>query len=443
MMVEPRTPNSRRFVTALLVVAVSLGVVALTVSLVLRSSRELDVESMGAPAAEWAEAGDAALAAAPDGGVLYLAWVEGDSSGRRLRFASSADQGESWSVPVTVSDGPDDVGPAHGEAAPRVVAAPGNRVALVWSRSVQVAGRKWPASMIRFSHSSDGGSTWSGVRTLNDDSTSAPGTHTFHGAAWSERSGLVAAWLDERGGAGFPGHHHAADDAAAPVTMESDARIYMASSGDFGQSWSANRAVWGGVCPCCRVALASEPGGGILAAWRQHFPGNVRDIVMAPLAPEPGTPDRVHEDNWEYPGCPHAGPALAISEDGVRHVVWFTGKPDGAGVYYARRDAKGADLAEPVGLVTGASLQTAHSSVRPLADGGALVVTDVDVDGSRAIRLTRINAAGAVEAATTLAGSSGGTYPQVTVLGEVAVVAWTGRTEGGSEVKLVRLELAD
>lgn len=441
MMVEPQSPTARRVMPALLTVAISLGVVALMVSLILRHSRDIEAQPLALPAAESSESGDAALVGAPDGSALYLAWVEGDSGGRRLRFSASADDGRSWNTPVTVSAGPDDVGPAHGEAAPRLVAAPGGRVALVWSRSVQVPGRQWPASMIRFAHSSDGGTTWSGVRTLNDDSTAAPGTHTFHGVAWSDQAGLVAAWLDERGGADFPGHHHAVGNPGADVTMESDASIYMASSGDFGQSWSANRAVWGGVCPCCRVALAPEPDGGIVAAWRQHFPGNVRDIVMAPLAPDAGTPDRVHDDNWEYPGCPHTGPALAISADGVRHVVWFTGKPDGAGVYYARRDSLGADLSEPVGLVTGASLQTAHSAVQPLADGGALVATDVDVDGSRAIRLARITAEGEVAAAKTLEGSSGGSYPQIAMAGDAALVAWTGSTEDGSAVRLVRVEV--
>ena len=162
---------------------------------------------------------------------------------------------------------------------------------------------------------------------------------------------------------------------------------------------------------------------------------------LAPLAPDAGTPNRVHDDNWEYPGCPHTGPALAISADGVRHVVWFTGKPNGAGVYYARRNSMGANLSEPVGLVTGASLQTAHSSVQPLPDGGALVATDVDADGSRAIRLARIASNGEVTQAGTLDGSAGGSYPQIAVADDAVLVAWTGRSESGSEVRLVRVEV--
>ncbi|HEU4799496.1 MAG TPA: sialidase family protein, partial [Gemmatimonadales bacterium] len=256
MTMEPGTSQARRARPALLAVAISLGVVGLSVWTVFHGSGDLEAEVVDTPPVAASESGDAALVVAPDSGVVYFAWVEGDSGGRRVQFARSSDGGASWSQPVTVSAGPDDVGPAHGEASPRLVTGGAGQVALVWSRSVVVPGRQWPASMIRFSRSVDGGASWSTPVTLNDDSTSAPGTHTFHGVGWSEQAGLVAAWLDERGGEGFPGHHHTVGDPVAAVSIESDARIYMTSSADFGGSWTANQAVWGGVCPCCRVALA-------------------------------------------------------------------------------------------------------------------------------------------------------------------------------------------
>ena len=439
MTMESQTPQQRRPMSALVAVFVALGVVALSVWTVFRGSGDLEAEVVEMPPVAASESGDAALAVAPDAGAVYFAWVEGDSGGRRVQFSRSTDGGASWSAPVTVSDGPDDVGPPHGEASPRLVTGSAGEVALVWSRSVAVPGRKWPASMIRFARSMDGGASWSAPLTLNDDSTSAPGTHTFHGVGWSEQAGLVAAWLDERGGEGFPGHHHTADDPTAEVSMESDARIYMTSSADFGGTWTANQAVWGGVCPCCRVALASRPDGGMVAAWRQHFPGDVRDIVVAPLEPGAMAPERVHEDNWEYPGCPHTGPALAIADDGTRHVVWYTGKPDGAGVYYVRADSAGRSLEEPVGLVTGKSVQTAHAAVQPLADGGALVALDLDEEGNRAIRLVRIDARGRIAGAETLEGSAGGKYPQLASDGRTALVAWTGPADGGSAVRMVRV----
>jgi hypothetical protein len=404
------------------------------------STPTLDVTQLRAPAAAAQLAGDPALAREPGSGTLYLAWVGGPADARQVEFARSADGGASWSSPVRVTTEPGDVGPPHGEAAPRIVAGGNGRVAIVWSKSVPVPGRRWPASAIRFARSLDGGASWSGPRTLNDDSTGAPGTHTFHGAAWAGDSGIVAAWLDERGGEAFPGHHHSAvSPDAAPVT-ESDARIFVAASANFGESWAPNRHVWGAVCPCCRVALARDGAGGIVSAWRQHLPGNVRDVVTAPIVPVAADPIRVHEDDWEYPGCPHTGPGLAIGADGVRHVAWYTGKTGREGVYYARVDSTGAAQGEPVAVVTAPTVRTAHSSVAALPDGGALVATDVGTNGGRAIRIARISADGRITGAVTIPGSADGSYPQLTLAGEgSAVVAWTAPEGESGSVRLARV----
>ncbi len=404
------------------------------------STPSLDVTELRPPPTATRLAGDPALAREPGSAALFLAWVSGPADARQVEFARSGDGGASWSAPVRVTLEPGDVGPPHGEAAPRIVAAGGGRVALVWSKSVPVPGRRWPASAIRFARSLDGGATWSGPRTLNDDSTGAPGTHTFHGAAWAGDSGIVAAWLDERGGEGFPGHHHAAvSPDAAPVT-ESDARIFLAASPDFGGRWEPNRHVWGAVCPCCRVALARDREGDVVSAWRQHLPGNVRDVVTAPISPDPADPVRVHADDWEYPGCPHTGPALAIGADGIRHVAWYTGKPGREGVYYARVDSAGRALGDPVPLVAGATVRTAHSSAVALPDGGALVATDVGTNGGRAIRVARLDTGGRIAAAVTIPGSDEGSYPQLAVTdGGNAVVAWTAPEGESGRVRLARV----
>lgn len=406
----------------------------------------LDVTRVEPPAAAADKAGDAALAREPGSDALLFAWVAGDTAERHVLFARSGDGGVSWTAPVRVTAAPGDVGAPHGEAAPRLVAADGGKVGLVWSKGVSVPGRKWPASAIRFSRSLDGGRTWSGIATLNDDSIGAPGTHTFHGVAWTGDSGLVAAWLDERGGEEFTGHHHAAPapggNAAAMPTTESDARIFTAASRDFGASWDPNRKVWGAVCPCCRVALARNPSGGVVTAWRQHLPGSIRDVVTAALIPEAAAPLRVHADDWEYPGCPHTGPALAIDGAGVRHVAWYTGKPGGAGVYYARVDTAGRPLGDAVPLVTAATVQTAHPSAITLPGGGTLVAMDVGEDGGRAIRLTRLDAAGKVTAAVTIEGSAGGTYPQLVLSGGgSAIVAWTSHEGESGSVRMARVAL--
>ena len=381
----------------------------------------LEIEPLALPpVSAMPQSADAALAVDSGSGDLLLSWVGGGERGWSLYFARSADEGRSWSKAALVADGPGEVQP-HGESSPRLVAGPGAQVALAWPNSVRVEGRQWPATMMRLARSDDGGATWSTPMTLNDDSTGAPVSHQFHGAAWQGDSGLVVAWLDER--------HAAAEVAAAgtpPIGGEPDATIYAASSADFGRSWAPNTRLWGAACPCCRVTLTRGQDGGVTAAWRQHFTGSVRDVVVAPVGTGATAPRRVHDDGWVYPGCPHTGPAAAALRGAV-HTAWYSGKPGASGIFYRRVGIAPGDSAGPlVPIFTGGQVPTAHAAVVPLPDGGALVAYDVGPDGKRLIRLARITHAGRRSAEATVPGSEGGAYPQLALTsGGDAVVAYT------------------
>ncbi len=386
------------------------------------------------------QSADPALAVLPGSGDLVLSWIEGDGKTWSLRMTRSADGGDRWSPPVEVAGGPDAAGEVHphGESSPRLVAGPEERLALVWPSSIAVPGRKWPATLVRFARSGDGGRTWSPPITLNDDTTGALVSHQFHGAAWVGDSGLEVAWLDERDVAapiavGADGH---ADHASEP-----DATIYLTTSRDFGVSWTPNRIGWKAACPCCRVSLARDAAGRAVAGWRQHFPGNVRDVVTALVGEAPEQPGRVYADDWSYPGCPHSGPAIATGADGATHVVWYNGKPGDAGVYYARTTGDAGATAR-VGLVTGPRVATAHAAVAPLEGGGALAAYDVTADGERRIRLARIAPDGSLAGQLSIAGSDDGKYPQLAILGDTAaVVAWTATVGDGSRMRLARVRL--
>ncbi len=383
-----------------------------------------------------AVAGDVALARDPDTGDLLAAWAARADSSWQIHFARSSDAGATWSVPVLVTPAPGDASPPHGESSPRLVAARGGRLAIFWSRDVPAPGRQWPGSNMRMARSLDGGSRWQPAQTLNDDSTGAPGTHTFFGAAAVGDSTLVAAWLDEREPGALSGHQHRLPDTSHEPTSEADARIFVARSDDFGEHWGRDAGVWGAVCPCCRVSLAPTSDGQVVAAWRQHFPGNIRDIVSASLVPV-AAPARVSEDGWEYPGCPHTGPAIAVDTAGTRHIVWYTGKQGRAGVYYARVTPGSAPSA-PVGLAVARTLATAHASVAIASEGGVLAAWDMSPDGHRMIQLARIDAAGRLARTISVPGSTDGRYPQLEVLGDsTAVVAWTQ----GDSVRVVRVHL--
>jgi hypothetical protein len=369
------------------------------------------------------QSADAAIAVLPGSGRLLLSWIGGDGRSWTLRVSASDDRGITWSAPVDIAGGGqgDELQP-HGESSPRLVAAPDGRVALAWVTNVRVEGRKWPATRMRLARSMDGGTTWSAPVTLNDDTTGAPVGHQFHGAAWRGDSALVVAWLDERDGPGQPGSDQSGG--------EPDAAIYTATSVDFGRTWDANRRLWGAVCPCCRVTLARLADGSVTAAWRGHFPGSIRDVVVAPVMPHAPAPARVHADDWVYPGCPHNGPAAAPARDGSLHVAWYSGKPGASGLFYRRVGPHGAMNAGPlVTLLGGSQLPGAHPAVAGLPDGGALVGYDVDRHGRRVIRLARVSPTGRLVASTTVPGSTGGGYPQLAPLDSGAVaLAYTVTT---------------
>jgi hypothetical protein len=395
----------------------------------------------GSPARRMVASADPSIARDPAGGDLLLTWVGDDGSGWGLYFARSADQGDHWSNPVRVTD-TGEVKP-HGEASPRLVAGPGGKLAVVWPRDVAVPGRQWPASAMRVARSVDGGRTWLGPVTVNDDTLAAPVGHNFQGVAWSGDSGLVAAWLDERGGPPAA-HHHDRLATANDSTSEPDATVYLARSPDFGRTWERNQATWGGACPCCRITLARQADGRVVAAWRQHFPGNVRDVVIAAVAPSAGAPVRVNQDGWVYPGCPHNGPGVAVGADGRRHVVWYTGAAGKAGLYYAALGADGRSLAPAVALVAGSTLPAVHGSVVALGGGHALAAFDAAADGRRGLGVSVLGADGRVVGHSSVPESDGAVYPQLAVASPGSVVvAYTARTGELQELRLARVALPE
>jgi hypothetical protein len=412
------------------------------VLLVALSCREgqIRIDPISGPAT--GQSADPAVAVLPGSGRLVMSWMGWDGRSWRLLASSSADNGRTWSPAALVAgggQGSDELQP-HAESSPRLVAGPGGVVALTWVTNINVARRKWPATRMRLARSPDSGASWSPPVTLNDDTAGAPVGHQFHGAAWQSDSALVVAWLDER--------HIAAQSPGAGQESggEPDATLYQVTSPDFGRSWRPNQRLWGAVCPCCRVTLARIADGSVAAAWRGHFPGSVRDVVVAPLAASAAVPARVHVDDWEYPGCPHNGPAAAGGPDGSLHVAWYSGKPGESGVFYRRVGADGAAGRGPLVTVLGGSrIPAAHPAVAGLPDGGALVAYDADEHGERVIRLARISPAGRILAQARVPGSVGGGYPQLALLDGGAVALAYSVTAGDVrrvQAAVVRLSAA-
>jgi peroxiredoxin len=409
----------------------------------------------------FAETADPTLAIDPQTGDLLIAWGgirsgdTPDGAGWNLYLSRSRDAGRTFSLPVQVNDIAGDLHP-HAEGAPRLVVGPEGTLALFWNNRIEVEGRRFASSDLRFSRSVDGGAQWSSALTIQDPVTPEglpPRAHTFHGAAWGAEVGLVVAWLDGRDRDArrlARAEAHGFDRAAALREPErftdpedprdGDAAVYAAVSTDGGVTWEAtNRRIWEGICPCCRVTLVPTPSGGLVGAWRQHLDGGVRDLVALDLFTDGARPVPLHSDGWVFPGCPHSGPSLDSDPLGTLHAAWYTGAPDRTGVHYAKRQAGEPTFSDPIPVVVGESVGVANPDVVALDDGGAVIALNVAADGRRVIGLIGISASGVQTFQFEVPGSEGGTHPQLAKMDDGRIlVAWTQSQSGVQAVRMAR-----
>lgn len=359
--------------------------------------------ALGAPLTIAAHAaGNPTAAVDARDGTGYVAWIGTEDGASDVFLARVAEDGRPG-APVRVNDRPGDAAP-HEQAPAQVATGPDGSVYVLWQNNTKIAGRRFPASDLRFARSADGGRTFSPAVTVNDDAGGVPSSHTFHDLAMAPDGTVWISWIDSRAkdaaraarpapAAPSPsGHGHGrAEDADLPPS-----EIRVAKSTDGGRTFAASVVVDTAPCPCCRTSLALAADGTVYLAWRKEYAGDVRDVVVARLdagGTAFGPPVRVHADAWVFPACPHAGPSLAVDGDGRVHVGWYTGQETRQGLWYARSEDGARTFGGPAPLVTGADITP--SQVALAADGdGVLVAWDDRPEGGRRVALARVDGAG-------------------------------------------------
>ena len=316
-----------------------------------------DARFAGHPTGEVAtavEAGGSNPTVSLDGeGRGYVAWVGADGDDYNVYLAVSEPGADGFGAPVRVNDQPGDAAP-HDQAPAQVVSGGEGRVYVLWQNNTRIEGRRFPASDLRFVRSEDGGRTFHPAVTVNDDIGDIPASHTFHAMDVAADGTIIVSWIDSRVQTRARADATTSEELAAADAIGPEIRFAL--SRDDGRTFSPSLVVDGNSCPCCRTAITSGPDGRVYIAWRKIFEGEVRDIVVATLEPGAdafGPPVRVHEDDWVFPGCPHAGPAMATDADGRLHVAWYTGRDDRQGIWYTVSEDGGASFAGATPLLDG------------------------------------------------------------------------------------------
>jgi hypothetical protein len=184
------------------------------------------------------------------------------------------------------------------------------------------------------------------------------------------------------------------------------------------------------VCDCCQTALVRTTRG-LVAAYRDRSPGEVRDVAVVRFADgrwsEPVSPGA---EGWQIHACPVNGPALAAAGDRVA-LAWFTMASETPRVKIALSDDAGASWGPPRVVDDGHPIGRVDLAFE--ARGGAAVVSWLEqTDAGASIRLRRFDAGGAESASVSLAGTStsrSSGFPRIAVADGELLVAWRDASE--------------
>ena len=361
--------------------------------------------------------------------------------------AVSHDGGQSFSAPARVNNA---TGPANlsGEQPPRVVLVPRANhdpaIVVVWTARSNTGTRLFSA------RSDDGGRSFAAAQPV--PGTDAPGNRGWESVATTRDGSVVAIWLDHRGvAASAQGMNHGEHQHAVSGENKTDGVARAQLSKLFFARLDARdsaRALTGGVCYCCKTSIETDPDGGVYAAWRQVYAGNVRDIAFSKSSDGGrsfSTPVRVSEDKWVLDGCPENGPALAIDQRKRMHVVWPTLVPGASsaeptlGMFYAMsRD--GVRFTPRQRLPTEGSPR--HSQIAVTAQGEIVAVWDEQAPGVRRVVVARgrpDDSGVAQLVRQPIEDAAPATYPVVATSGAATIVAWTSGTSGQTTLRAQRL----
>jgi hypothetical protein len=340
---------------------------------------------------------------AASGRFVAVVWAASTEAGvTDIYAAASRDAGGTFSAPVRVNStaGAARVNgeqPPHLSLVPRAKADPdlAPDIVVVWT-APGAAG-----TVLLTARSFDGAKTFSPSAIVAG--TNAAGNRGWEAIATDKSGRVDAIWLDHRetAQAGSMDMSHHMDHATSPSMQTDSVAKAQLSKLYFGNTISSGAAtakpplvLTGGVCYCCKTALAIGADGAVYAAWRHVYPGNLRDIAFTMSRDDGKTfaaPIRVSEDKWALDGCPENGPSIAVDTHNIVHLAWPTlisgSNPAGAlGLFYATsRDGKQFSMRQTI-PTTGTPR---HVQIAATGDGAPVLVWDEGGAAGRSVVLAR------------------------------------------------------
>ncbi len=177
-------------------------------------------------------------------------------------------------------------------------------------------------------------------------------------------------------------------------------------------------------CSCCQTAVGKTRSG-LIAAYRDHLAGEIRDISVVRYTDGAWTqPKTLHPDGWNINGCPTDGPAISSNNDRVA-ITWLTRAAATPKIQIALSSDEGRTFRTPLRIDSGNP--AGRPSLTSFDNGYLAVWLEKTSESSAEIRIRRITFEGRllppVTIATATAGRATG-FPKIAVSGNQILLAW-------------------
>ena len=287
-------------------------------------------------------------------GNTVLSWIQNTTdSSSVFCYAVSKDGGNSFGTPVQIP-GSQNVH-EHSENIPKVIFKPSGEIIAIWGAANPNPKNKY-SGVVYYAQSFDNGKNWSAPKQLV---TAADGfDQRYFDVALLSNGEAAIIWLDNR-----------------KVSNKEGSALYMAATNG-SSGFSNEKRIQEQCCPCCRTEVFVDSKDNLHILYRGIINDTIRDMVHT-VSVDGGksfsTPERISNDNWVISGCPHTGPAMAETKNGL-HFAWFTGGQKKGSFYTSSTDNGKTFLGHD-----SISTKGAHSQLCALSNGEVVAVWDETV----------------------------------------------------------------
>ncbi|MBC7924759.1 MAG: exo-alpha-sialidase [Bryobacteraceae bacterium] len=364
------------------------------------------VHSLDTPAGP--ESGMPFLATGPDG-AIYLSWIDPvPGQGHALRFSKWA--GKEWAPAETIATGKNWF--VNWADFPAIAALPDGSMLAHW-----------------LTRSADGGAHGYGIRiAMKQKSTST--WREVHGMSLDEKEDYAgflsfvpnsasAIYLSPPAGTATESHGH--DSAGEGSHRKTVRYVSFRSDGSVAKDLEVDTDA----CSCCQTAIGVTRDG-LIAAYRDHLPGEIRDISFIRLVDGVWSkPKTLHEDGWKINGCPTEGPSIATNGNHVG-VAWMTRAADKPRVQTSLSQDGGKTFDDPIRIDDGDPLGRPSLAILDNQNYAAVWLEKTEF-GRAQLRIRRIAFDGTkspslIVSEVPSARSTG--FPKLAVTGNQILLAW-------------------